>query len=245
MDTERKVLEQALRKAFDFGQTYWDQAESYSLSENAKSDATRQKFEALITETLATIDHPAVLQDAPYRCINPQCPNDCAMCNHAIPSSDAALVLIADMLNEMAVDGMGSPLEDGESQIVDRARKFLAVRRAIDHHLKGEPELCMCKDRQKSECPGEWEPRRENRSRGAQAEVESERVRWMSSDGPLTTAMDNVLASRMGTACQAAMSMSAGDLIDRGLGLLLKLNESGFDVTYRAEPAAQTKDSKQ
>jgi RNA polymerase-binding transcription factor DksA len=59
------------------------------------------------------------------RCIKPQCPPDCSMCDHAIPGDNEALVLIADMLNHFAVDGHGGPLEDGESAMADRARAFL------------------------------------------------------------------------------------------------------------------------
>jgi len=62
---------------------------------------------------------------APARCIKPQCPPDCSGCNHAIPSDDEALVLIADMLDHFAVDGHGGTFEDGESAMTDRARAFL------------------------------------------------------------------------------------------------------------------------
>jgi hypothetical protein len=62
---------------------------------------------------------------APAICIKPQCPPDCAGCNHAIPSDNEALVLIADLLDHFAVDGHGGTFEDGESAITDRARAFL------------------------------------------------------------------------------------------------------------------------
>jgi hypothetical protein len=45
----------ALRKAFNLGQTYWQQADSESYSQNAKSDITRGKFDALLDETTATV----------------------------------------------------------------------------------------------------------------------------------------------------------------------------------------------
>jgi hypothetical protein len=80
----------------------------------------------LVRATLGVTAAPA-----PYRCIKPQCPNDCCDCNHAIPGDDAALVLIADLLDHFAVDGHGGPLEDGESAMADRARKFLAGARGV------------------------------------------------------------------------------------------------------------------
>ncbi len=40
----------------------------------------------------------------------------------------------------------------------------------------------------------------------------------------------NVVASRLGLACNAAASQSAGDSIDRGLGLLQELKKQGFGV---------------
>ncbi len=49
---------------------------------------------------------------------------------------------------------------------------------------------------------------------------------------PLTSAMDNLLAWRMGEICMKAASpdQKVGDPIDRGLILLRLLNESGFEV---------------
>jgi hypothetical protein len=49
---DRKLLEQALRRAFDLGQTYWRQADSDSYKQNALSDETRAKFDTLVSETL-------------------------------------------------------------------------------------------------------------------------------------------------------------------------------------------------
>ena len=45
-------ITKALRRAFSLGQTYRQQANSDSYTQNAKSDETRQKFETLIVETL-------------------------------------------------------------------------------------------------------------------------------------------------------------------------------------------------
>jgi hypothetical protein len=43
----------ALQRAYSLGQTYWQQADSDSYSQNAKADATQAKFMALIAETIA------------------------------------------------------------------------------------------------------------------------------------------------------------------------------------------------
>lgn len=40
----------ALRKAFNLGQTYWQQADSEYVSQHKKANATREKLEELITE---------------------------------------------------------------------------------------------------------------------------------------------------------------------------------------------------
>lgn len=49
-------------------------------------------------------------------------------------------------------------------------------------------------------------------------------------DDTLTMSMDNVLASRLGDAHHIAAKMSAGDKIDRGLGLCRALKEQGFGI---------------
>jgi len=67
----------------------------------------------------------ATEQHRPFRCIKPQCPVDCSGCNHAVSGHDEARVLIADMLDAFAIDGMGGVYEDGESAICDRARAYL------------------------------------------------------------------------------------------------------------------------
>lgn len=53
---------------------------------------------------------------------------------------------------------------------------------------------------------------------------------------PLTAAMDNVLAWRLGEIANKAMDERAGDYIDRGLILLDMLNKRGFAVTH--DPSA-------
>lgn len=52
----RGTVEAALRRAFSLGQTYWQQADSVSYSQQLKSDATRAKFNALVAETLAALE---------------------------------------------------------------------------------------------------------------------------------------------------------------------------------------------
>ena len=46
-------LETALRRAYGLGQQYWQQADSEYISQYQKADATRAKFEELISETVA------------------------------------------------------------------------------------------------------------------------------------------------------------------------------------------------
>lgn len=77
------------------------------------------------------------------RCIKPQCPTDCSECNHALPEEDEAAMLVCDLLDAFAVDGFDGPLEDGESQLVDRARTWLATRRSASL-----PELPTCTESQ-------------------------------------------------------------------------------------------------
>ena len=48
-------LRLALRKAFSLGQTYWQQADSDSYSQNAKSDVTATKFYDLVNETCSRL----------------------------------------------------------------------------------------------------------------------------------------------------------------------------------------------
>ena len=40
----------AMRRAWLLGQTYWQQADSESYSQNKKSDETQKKFDALVDE---------------------------------------------------------------------------------------------------------------------------------------------------------------------------------------------------
>lgn len=53
MATDEQIVEvsKALIRAWQLGQTYWQQADSESYIQQAKSDATHRKFQALIKET--------------------------------------------------------------------------------------------------------------------------------------------------------------------------------------------------
>ena len=53
---QREVaLRLALRKAFGLGQTYWQQADSESYSQNSKSEVTLETFFDLVNETCASL----------------------------------------------------------------------------------------------------------------------------------------------------------------------------------------------
>lgn len=49
----RNTVEQALKRAFNLGQIYWQQADSEYSSQWKKADETRVKFEALVFETIS------------------------------------------------------------------------------------------------------------------------------------------------------------------------------------------------
>ena len=63
MSKQREALEAALRaamkKAFNFGQTYWQQADSHFVSQQDKSDITREEFNKLVNDTVrSTLAEP-------------------------------------------------------------------------------------------------------------------------------------------------------------------------------------------
>ena len=45
----------AMRRSWSLGQTYWQQADSESYSQNKKSGDTQEKFEALVDEVRTVI----------------------------------------------------------------------------------------------------------------------------------------------------------------------------------------------
>lgn len=56
----------ALRKAWQLGQTYWQQADSEYISQQSKSDVTQAKFQDLVDETRAALAQlPVQSADAP------------------------------------------------------------------------------------------------------------------------------------------------------------------------------------
>lgn len=50
------AVSKAMRRAWSLGQTYWQQADSESWSQNKKADETQYKFIALVDETRAAIE---------------------------------------------------------------------------------------------------------------------------------------------------------------------------------------------
>lgn len=58
------TIEDALRKAFQLGQIYWQQADSDSYRQQDKSDETKAKFEELVAEMKV-----------------PEAPKDCPVCD--------------------------------------------------------------------------------------------------------------------------------------------------------------------
>jgi len=52
---QRSAMQMALRKAFNLGQKYWQQADSEYASHWKKADATKAKFEELVEETDAAL----------------------------------------------------------------------------------------------------------------------------------------------------------------------------------------------
>lgn len=46
------AVEKALRRAYQLGQTYWQQADSEYTSRHKKADATQAKFETLVQHTV-------------------------------------------------------------------------------------------------------------------------------------------------------------------------------------------------
>ena len=55
------MVSKALRRAWQLGQTYWQQADSEYTSQHRKADETQGKFDALVEETraaLASAAHP-------------------------------------------------------------------------------------------------------------------------------------------------------------------------------------------
>ena len=55
LEDKADAVSKALRRAWQLGQTYWQQADSESYSQNAKADGTQAKFQALVDEIRAEV----------------------------------------------------------------------------------------------------------------------------------------------------------------------------------------------
>lgn len=53
------VVSKALRRAWQLGQTYWQQADSDSLADHRRSELTQESFGSLVDETRAALAAPA------------------------------------------------------------------------------------------------------------------------------------------------------------------------------------------
>ena len=65
-DDVADAVSKALRRAYSLGQTYWQQADSESYSQNKKADDTERRFAALVEETRAQVlalDREAAAED--------------------------------------------------------------------------------------------------------------------------------------------------------------------------------------
>jgi len=70
-DDQINAVEKALNRAWNLGQTYWQQADSQYASMNRKSDETRQKFLALVDETKAALSRTAETQPVAWKTTHP------------------------------------------------------------------------------------------------------------------------------------------------------------------------------
>lgn len=55
----QELVGSAMRKAYNYGQTYWQQADSEYVSQHKKADATAARFSQLVDETLGALADPA------------------------------------------------------------------------------------------------------------------------------------------------------------------------------------------
>ena len=55
LDDLPDLVSKAMRQAWQLGQTYWQQADSEYLIQQAKSDVTQTRFNTLVEETRAAI----------------------------------------------------------------------------------------------------------------------------------------------------------------------------------------------
>ncbi len=55
LEDKADIVSKALRRAWHLGQTYWQQADSESWSQNKKADETQARFQQLVDETRTAI----------------------------------------------------------------------------------------------------------------------------------------------------------------------------------------------
>ena len=55
LEDKADLVSKAMRRAWQLGQTYWQQADSEYTSQHWKADETQAKFQALVDETRAAI----------------------------------------------------------------------------------------------------------------------------------------------------------------------------------------------
>lgn len=55
LEDAQDIASKALRKAWQLGQTYWQQADSEYISQHRKADETQANFQKLVDETRAAI----------------------------------------------------------------------------------------------------------------------------------------------------------------------------------------------
>jgi hypothetical protein len=66
-DSSRESVMRALRKAYNLGQVYWQQADSEFTSHHRKADETAAKLEHLIADTVAALDVAQQQEPAAWR----------------------------------------------------------------------------------------------------------------------------------------------------------------------------------
>lgn len=136
MSKQTEALKLALKRAFNLGQTYWQQAESEYTSQWKKADVTLASFNQLVEDTIRKAQEEQPAQQEPVAC-----KTLCELCvkrgyhfcaNAAqttpIPSPPASkpwVVLTDDEIEELA--------NDFEEGYVFRYRRFT---RAIEAKLK-------------------------------------------------------------------------------------------------------------
>jgi hypothetical protein len=53
---QKQLISEAMKKAFNLGSLYWQQADSEYVSQHKKADETVKRYHALIHQTLLDVD---------------------------------------------------------------------------------------------------------------------------------------------------------------------------------------------